>query len=37
MPDPGFATNPAKQSWQPDLGKYPDELRKQYGKEEKNR
>jgi len=30
MPDPGFATNPAKQPWNPDLGKYPDKLVKQY-------
>ncbi len=37
MPDPGFATNPAKRSWEPDLEKYSDELRKQYEQEEKKR
>lgn len=35
MPDPGFATNPAKKAWEPDMGKYPDELWKQYEKEGK--
>jgi len=27
LPDPGFASNPAKVSWEPDLGKYPKELK----------
>lgn len=29
-PDPGFAHNPAKVDWQPDLNKYPAEFRKAY-------
>jgi len=37
MPDSGFATNPAKQPWTPDLEQYPDELVTQYQQEEKNR
>jgi SPP1 gp7 family putative phage head morphogenesis protein len=30
MPDPGWDYNPAKQDWQPDLSKYPAELKTQY-------
>lgn len=30
VPDPGFDTNAAKEAWEPDLSKYPDELREQF-------
>lgn len=30
LPDPGWDHNPAKQRWQPDLNKYPPELRAQF-------
>jgi hypothetical protein len=30
IPDPGFAYNPAKSQWQPDLSKYPPELKEEY-------
>lgn len=30
MPDPGFAFNPARASWEPDLRKYPEALRQAY-------
>lgn len=30
LPDPGFAHNPAKASWEPDLSKYPKELKDAY-------
>lgn len=30
LADPGFDTNPAKDVWQPDLDKYPAELRRQF-------
>lgn len=30
MPDPGFASNPAKKVWEPDLSKYPSELVNRY-------
>lgn len=30
MPDPGWAHNPAKTAWEPDLSKYPEPLRKQF-------
>jgi len=33
IPDPGWAHNPAKTPWQPDMSKYPDELRAQFEKE----
>jgi SPP1 gp7 family putative phage head morphogenesis protein len=32
-PDPGFDHNPAKEPWEPDLSKYPPELRKQFESE----
>lgn len=32
IPDPGFAYNPGKVAWQPDLSKYPPELREIYAK-----
>lgn len=32
IPDPGFAHNPAKARWEPDLSKYPPELRSAYDK-----
>ncbi len=34
LADPGFDTNPAKAAWQPDLGKYPAELREQFAQEQ---
>lgn len=34
-PDPGFDFNPGKAAWQPDLSKYPDELRKAYERRNK--
>lgn len=30
LPDPGFAYNPGKEAWKPDLSKYPKELQKAY-------
>ena len=30
MPDPGFAYNPGKAAWKPDLSKYPEDLREAY-------
>lgn len=30
VPDPGFANNPGKDAWQPDLNKYPESLRRAY-------
>jgi len=30
IPDPGWDHNPAKERWQPDLGKYPEELREAF-------
>lgn len=30
VPDPGFAHNPAKVDWEPDLDKYPAPLREAY-------
>ena len=36
-PDPGFDHNPAKEPWEPDLKKYPPEMRKQFKKERKER
>lgn len=35
IPDPGWETNPAKRPWQPDLDKYPDELRRQFERDAK--
>ena len=35
LPDPGFATNPAKVGWQPDLSKYPEPLRRAYRERER--
>lgn len=32
LPDPGFAHNPAKAEWEPDLNKYPPDLRRAYEK-----
>ncbi len=32
VPDPHFATNPAKQQWKPDLREYPEPMRKAYEK-----
>ena len=33
MPDPGWDHNPAKQAWEPDLSKYPKELRNRFEKD----
>lgn len=35
VPDPGFATNPAKTPWGPDLDKYPASLRRAFEEREK--
>jgi len=35
VPDPGFAHNPAKTAWEPDIGKYPPELQKAYKERQK--
>ena len=37
IPDPGWDHNPAKEDWQPDLDKYPDELKEQFEAERKDR
>ena len=36
-PDPGWDHNPAKEPWEPNLKKYPEELRKQFKKEKGGR
>ena len=36
-PDPGFDHNPAKEPWEPDLKKYPPEMRKQFEGERRKR
>jgi len=33
IPDPGWSHNPAKARWEPDLNKYPEELRKRFEEE----
>ncbi|WP_027364014.1 phage head morphogenesis protein [Desulfotruncus alcoholivorax] len=30
VPDPGFDQNPAKKAWEPDMSKYPDDLKRAY-------
>lgn len=37
MPDPGWEKNAAKSAWEPDLTKYPDELRNQFEAEKGSR
>lgn len=34
VPDPGFDTNAAKAAWEPDLTKYPDDLKEQFENEQ---
>lgn len=36
-PDEGWAHNPAKAKWEPDLTKYPDDLKEKYEKDEKTK
>lgn len=37
VPDPGFAHNPAKTAWEPDIDKYPQFLKEAYLKRQGER